>query len=237
MQFPKALIRHQSHPGPLSSSSQSSTSENQRQSTSAAPTKTRNSLNHLSGRSSSVRDNRASKPRSYHRKQITPEDVQIQQLYLDAKRHQDATARVTHLKDFQTMTFTLPAAKTSPTRTFKQPKSDSPFRQCSLMSVLAPSSRNKQRKQNGESMFRGTKSWTSSAAAGSVIAEASQADRYYLNSSSSSKQPLHGRSTRSIAPRGVLDQIEEGEENKRRWTSLLTKRWTTHHRSSLAVEI
>jgi hypothetical protein len=224
MQFPEALVRHQSHPGPISSSQ--SCEKKQQAKPKSFPSKTRNSVNPR--RSTSANENRKSKSRNLQRKQITPEEIQIQQLYLEATRHQAATARVVNLEDFQTMTFTLPAAKTSSTMTSNQHteiRIFSPLKQCPFLPVLTPSSRNNQGRKSGGSMFRGKKTWTSSAAAGSFIAEAIQADRYYYRPSKRQSD----RSQRSKASPPFMDHIEEGEENKeRRWTSLLPKKWTAH---------
>lgn len=113
------------------------------------------------------------------------EDVKLQHLLQEANRHRAAAARVSHLSDFQALTFTLPAGKdkgdstsmaaetTTPQKSELIPQKRAGYQNKIFGKQETPSSARRPRQ-----MFRGTKSCTSSAAAGS-FAEGQQADRYY----------------------------------------------------------
>ncbi len=225
MRFPPALCRHKS----LTQLPTSKYSENKRQPMSS-------SRSADGRRNTNLRDRNAIPSKSRQAVQKTTEELQIQQLYMEAQRHQAATARVTTLNDFQTMTFTLPAAKKCQALKPKNLNSDgsSALKQCPLLSLPGAPLKRKQRGRGSGPMFRGKKSWTSSAAAGSVVAEANQADQYYCKGA----QQIVYKKKRGLAFNApILNDIEEEEEeeNKQRWKSLLPKKWTGHR--SMAAEI
>lgn len=157
------------------------------------------------------------------------EDPQIRQLYLDAKRHQAATARVTTLKDFQNMTFTLPAARKQ-TKSLKAAKSQndviSPSKSCPFIPTPGQYLKNPQRIRSTGPMFRGKTSRTASAAAGSFVAEAVQADQYYCKDT----ERTIGKSKKEPP---IINIVEEEEEVKQRWKSLFPKKWTMHRSAEI----
>lgn len=183
---------------------------------------------------------RQQQPQQQRNNQMSPSELQIQQLYMEARRHQAAAARVTKLEDFRTMSCTLPAAKTSLTLSNNDP-SASPSNHCPLIPSAPPSSLikgNKKRRKAGP-MFRGKKSWTSSAAAGSFVAEADHADRYYLKSPTMPRKSQSERRAGTSMLEPALRQIEEEDEDDKKqqlgWKSFLPRKWTTQR--SLTVEI
>lgn len=151
---------------------------------------------------------------------LTEEDKRINRIIAEAKKHQATTARVTHLAEFQNMSVTLPAGEDI------VDNGDDPSRE-------APPTRGRGRggRPPAGPMFRGKKSWTSSVAADTCVAEAKQADRYY-RANLAAKASRFGE---EVDPRiyqlalSVLDEDEEREqdEGRQRWKAWLPKKWTT----------
>jgi len=175
---------------------------------------------------------------------MTEEDPQIRQLYLDAKRHQAATARVTTLQDFQNMTFTLPAAKRQ-TDALKTSKSQndvvSPSKSCPFMPLPGQYLKNPQRIRSTGPMFRGKTSRTASAAAGTFVAEAKQADQYYCKDTG---KVIGKNKKEPTATTPIINHVEDEEEHKlrwrgdeeehkQRWKSLFPKKWTSHRSAEI----
>jgi len=242
MQFPPALVQQKSSrsaaPRPLSSAKSESDLQPR--------ARRRTSLGDSSRRSVSTAKTIKTRPSRHRSQRMSRDEMQIQQLHLEARRHQAVTARVTKLEDFRTMSVTLPAAKTS------SAAPSSPLKLCPLIPSAEQCTKSKQpqpQRRKAGPMFRGRRSWTSSAAAGSFVAEATQADRYYCpkgnNSNNSPNMPRKAHSERrmeTIWLEPKLGQIheepenEEEDKNKLRWKSLLPKKWISTPRS-LAVEI
>lgn len=127
------------------------------------------------------------------------EEIRIKELVDRANQHQSETARISDLRDFDNLTFTLPAAdnykdvKLTPVHTKKktlehareyQIDTGFPMKKCSLIPLPPSNGMQKAPRRRRGQMFRGKKSWTSSAAAGSMIAEARNIDRHYYYQSS-----------------------------------------------------
>lgn len=133
-------------------------------------------------------------------KPLSQEEIRIQKLVDRANQHQSYTARISDLRDFDNLTFTLPAAesykdvKSTPVQTKKealalsresQDYMDIPIKaKCPLISLPISSEMEKPPRRGRGPMFRGKKAWTSSAAAVSMIAEARYVDRHYYFQSS-----------------------------------------------------
>lgn len=161
------------------------------------------------------------------------EEQQIRQLYLDAKRHQAATARVTTLQDFQNMTFTLPAAKKK-ADALKASKSQndviSPSKSCPFIPMSGQYLKNPQRMRSTGPMFRGKTSRTASAAAGSFVEEAKQADQYYCKDTG---KTIGKKKKEPTITTPVVNHVEEEEDTKHRWKSLFTKKWSSHRSAEI----
>lgn len=224
IRFPPSLCRNKSISGPLTSRLSTSTGRNQPLSSS---TRSIDNRRHVHNRD----PNDLLRSRSSQNIPKSKEEIQIQQLYIEAQRHQAATARVTSLKDFQTMTFTLPAARQCQALKSKNQDLDgcSPLKHCPLMPTMLGT---KQRGRVSGPMFRGKKSRTTSAAAGSFVAEAKQADQYYCKDSQRNFYKTRNEKTFNIPS---INEMEDEDENKQRWKSLLPKKWSTSR--TMAVEI
>jgi len=223
--IPPARCRHNSVSGPLTSKLSNENNHRRRV----------KSLNNRPVERQSAHEGNPIRSNAHPTVQRTSEELQIQQLYMEARRHQAATARVTQLKDFQTMTFTLPAAKQTNALKPKHQNWDgfSPLKNCPLISTSGSPLKNKQRGRVNGPMFRGKKSRTTSAAAGSFVAEADQADQYYCKNSQRTIYKTKKQATYDTCV--VKDVEDDEEENKQRWKSLLPRKWTAP--KSMAVEI
>lgn len=183
-------------------------------------------------------DDKPAPPRRTSRQTVpttttSEEDLQIRQFYLDAKKHQAATARVTTLQDFQNMTFTLPAAKKQ-ANALKASKSQndvlSPSKSCPFMPIPGQYLKNPQRIRSTGPMFRGKTSRTASAAAGSFVAEAVQADQYYCKDTG---RPIRQNKKEPTITTPVVNHVEEEEESKQRWKLLFPKKWHSHRSAEI----